>query len=51
MCSVCGSIIEPKEQKCPKCGIDRHINACRNLLGKFLQDVRSPRLPRKLHDE
>ncbi|MEM2168129.1 MAG: transposase [Candidatus Bathyarchaeia archaeon] len=51
ICSVCGSIIEPKEQKCPKCGIDRHLNACRNLLIRSLQDVRSFRLPRKPHDE
>jgi len=31
-CSVCGYIIEPREQNCPKCGINRHVNACLNLL-------------------
>ncbi|MEM2571025.1 MAG: transposase [Thermoproteota archaeon] len=51
ICSVCGSIIKPKEQKCPRCGIDRHMNACMNLLKKTFQDVRSSRLPRKPHDE
>ena len=31
-CSICGCVIEPREQNCPKCGINRHLNACLNLL-------------------
>jgi len=31
-CSICGCIIEPREQNCPKCGINRHLNASLNLL-------------------
>ncbi len=31
-CSICGYTIEPKEQNCSRCGIDRHVNACLNLL-------------------
>jgi putative transposase len=32
LCSICGSIIYPKEQTCRKCGINRHLNAALNLL-------------------
>lgn len=31
-CSRCGGIIAPKGKFCSSCGIDRHINACINLL-------------------
>jgi len=31
-CSICGCNIEPREQNCPKCGINRHLNAALNLL-------------------
>ena len=34
-CSVCGSEIKPKEHLCPKCGLNRHVNACLNLLKRF----------------
>jgi putative transposase len=39
-CSICGGIIAPNEQNCPQCGMDRHVNACINLLKKS-QDERS----------
>jgi putative transposase len=32
ICSICGSIIYPKEQTCRKCGINRHLNAALNML-------------------
>ena len=31
-CSICGYVIEPKERNCSKCRVDRHLNACLNLL-------------------
>ncbi|MGQ9469630.1 MAG: IS200/IS605 family accessory protein TnpB-related protein [Nitrososphaerales archaeon] len=31
-CSRCRGIIAPKERFCPSCKLDRHINACINLL-------------------
>ncbi|MEM2273627.1 MAG: zinc ribbon domain-containing protein, partial [Candidatus Bathyarchaeia archaeon] len=31
-CSICGGIISPKDKACPRCGINRHVNACLNLL-------------------
>jgi putative transposase len=36
-CSRCGGIIRSTDRTCPKCGLDRHVNACINLLRK--QDV------------
>ena len=34
-CSICGLEIKPKEHLCPKCGLNRHVNACLNLLKRF----------------
>jgi len=34
-CSRCGGEISPKERACPTCGLDRHVNACLNLLGMW----------------
>ncbi|MEM1586217.1 MAG: transposase [Candidatus Bathyarchaeia archaeon] len=31
-CSRCGGKIAPMEKTCPKCGLDRDINACLNML-------------------
>ncbi|KPV62383.1 MAG: putative transposase DNA-binding domain protein [Candidatus Bathyarchaeota archaeon BA1] len=31
-CSKCGCMIKPREQNCPNCGINRHLNPCINLL-------------------
>jgi len=35
VCSRCGGEISPKERACPTCGLDRHVNACLNLLGMW----------------
>jgi IS605 OrfB family transposase len=35
LCSRCGGLISPKERACPACGLDRHVNACLNLLGMW----------------
>ena len=32
LCSRCGGMIAPMEHTCPVCGLDRHINACMNML-------------------
>jgi putative transposase len=32
VCSRCGGRIAPMEQACPNCGLDRHVNACLNML-------------------
>ncbi|MEM1883312.1 MAG: zinc ribbon domain-containing protein, partial [Candidatus Bathyarchaeia archaeon] len=32
ICSRCGGKIAPRERRCQNCGIDRHINACLNML-------------------
>ena len=32
ICSRCGERIAPMERRCQNCGIDRHINACLNML-------------------
>jgi len=39
VCSGCGGVIESTERACPNCGLDRHVNACINILRK--QDVAS----------
>jgi putative transposase len=31
-CSRCGGEIAPIERECPVCGLDRHVNACVNML-------------------
>ncbi|MEM3745021.1 MAG: transposase [Candidatus Bathyarchaeia archaeon] len=31
-CSICGGTISPKDKACPRCGVDRHVNACLNML-------------------
>ena len=31
-CSRCGDEIAPNQKACPSCGLDRHVNACLNML-------------------
>jgi len=31
-CSICGGTISPKDRTCPRCGTNRHVNACLNML-------------------
>jgi len=31
----CGGTIAPRQLACPRCGLDRHLNACLNLLGMW----------------
>jgi len=35
VCFRCGGNIKPQEKLCPKCGLDRDINACLNLLKMY----------------
>jgi len=43
VCSRCGGIIRSSDRACPRCGIDRDVNACINLLIK--SGLTSPTLP------
>ena len=31
-CYKCGGMIKPEDKACPRCGLNRHINACLNML-------------------